>query len=371
MTIENKQFRYQAKHCNPRYGITILWVSVFIIVLTGIASLAVDYARVQMVKTQLLRTTEAAARYGATGLENGYVEALANAVSMAAANTADNSAVVIDPVADIDIGTWDTGTRSFSALAGNARANGNAIRVTARRKKSRNNAVPLAVGKSVGQDSCDLTVTTICMINRGNRAALNVPSSSNPWLAGNAPGTLANINNPANRPDQAGDSTDVKQSPVSAAAISVTPGMRLTFDSVNGGANNFASTTLYTPDGNTGWITCNLRGAENGKSNCLAPINAVMGVFLGATDPSQATGTPATLDFSTQSARNFQSLSPVLRQMFFIGDGRRDDGSVQQFIVPPGATRLFIGTMDGYEWNNNVGSYTVTAHNIGKVLLVK
>ncbi|HEY3242752.1 MAG TPA: hypothetical protein VGM03_05305 [Phycisphaerae bacterium] len=46
---------------------------------------------------------------------------------------------------------------------------------------------------------------------------------------------------------------------------------------------------------------------------------------------------------------------PGLRQPFFIGDGLTGTGSgaVQQFLVPDGATRLFLGTIDGCEWSNN------------------
>jgi hypothetical protein len=41
---------------------------------------------------------------------------------------------------------------------------------------------------------------------------------------------------------------------------------------------------------------------------------------------------------------------------FFIGDGRRNDfTTLQYYVVPAGATRLFLGTMDGYDWINNVG----------------
>ena len=53
--------------------------------------------------------------------------------------------------------------------------------------------------------------------------------------------------------------------------------------------------------------------------------------------------------------------------MFFIGNGLTGDtaagdlgGQVQQFVVPAGATRLFLGTSDGYEWNNNGGAFNVT-----------
>jgi hypothetical protein len=48
-----------------------------------------------------------------------------------------------------------------------------------------------------------------------------------------------------------------------------------------------------------------------------------------------------------------------------------DDGTTQTFVVPQGATRLFIGTMDSYEWNNNVGKYTTTIHRIAQVTVVK
>jgi hypothetical protein len=55
-------------------------------------------------------------------------------------------------------------------------------------------------------------------------------------------------------------------------------------------------------------------------------------------------------------------VSPGVQQVFFIGDGLTGTGSgtTQQFVVPPGATRLFLGTMDAYEWNNNAGSFGVT-----------
>ena len=35
-------------------------------------------------------------------------------------------------------------------------------------------------------------------------------------------------------------------------------------------------------------------------------------------------------------------------------------GTTQTFIVPAGATRLFLGTSDGFGWFNNSGSFAVT-----------
>jgi hypothetical protein len=48
-----------------------------------------------------------------------------------------------------------------------------------------------------------------------------------------------------------------------------------------------------------------------------------------------------------------------LREPFFIGDGVNSSGTVQQFVAPPGATRLFLGVMDGSGWYNNSGTFDV------------
>ena len=93
------------------------------------------------------------------------------------------------------------------------------------------------------------------------------------------------------------------------------------------------------------------------------------GVFLDDNDPINATA-PASLDFSSTSlGRSFSSLAPELQQTFYIGDGLTGEGSgsVQNFWVPDGATRLFLGIVDGSYfvggpdyYDNNVGSFSAT-----------
>jgi hypothetical protein len=91
-----------------------------------------------------------------------------------------------------------------------------------------------------------------------------------------------------------------------------------------------------------------------------APIDSLIGVFLGAAQPDLSAA-PGALNFSTLGSRDFAALSPLLKQPFFIGDGRMNDGlTMQIFVVPAGAARLFLGTMDGFGWYNNVGSFDVT-----------
>ncbi len=60
--------------------------------------------------------------------------------------------------------------------------------------------------------------------------------------------------------------------------------------------------------------------------------------------------------------RNFDRLEPALKQVFFIGDGMNNQKALQEFIVPPGATRFYLGLMDekGWWWDNT-GEIQTTA----------
>jgi hypothetical protein len=112
---------------------------------------------------------------------------------------------------------------------------------------------------------------------------------------------------------------------------------------------------LRGPDG--GALSPHIVGAENGISDVNAPISSLIGVFLDAGQPDLSVA-PGALDFSTIGL-DFTVLSPELKQVFFIGDGLTSTGVTQSFVAPSGATRLFLGTMDGGEWSNNPGSLSV------------
>jgi hypothetical protein len=109
-----------------------------------------------------------------------------------------------------------------------------------------------------------------------------------------------------------------------------------------------------SPDGGDSWD--HYFGEENGISNIKAPINSLLGVFLTDDRPDRSRA-PRTLTFRDIS---FSSLSPQLKQLFFIGTGSNKAGAARRIMVPKGATRLYLGIMDGYEWNNNQGEFTVT-----------
>ncbi len=171
-----------------------------------------------------------------------------------------------------------------------------------------------------------------------------VPGYANPYLAG--------------MPNGAGASNgDVapNQSPVLVAGLNINAVSTLTF-SANGSAS-YGDSNSFGPDGGLfqgGFIS---KGSEHGISGVRVTISALIGVFLNSELPT-TTAAPADLNFEVLS-RDFTTLSPELKQVFFIGDGITSSSVTQKFYVPVGATRLFLGTADGIGWYNNGGGFNV------------
>lgn len=355
----------------------MIYAAAAMIALCGVVSLGYEFGRVQLAKSQLQTAADSAARYAGGGVKH-QIDGVNAAVAMARASLRDNTVdgrKLVDAQSTVELGIWNNTTGSGVKFKPSTDLNGiNAVRVTVRLSKDTNTAIPLVFGSMIGYGRQELTAQAVALYEAGagmSRVDLNVPATSNPFLAGSPAGTVASVNNPHDSPDYAGTSSNPKQSPVKAAGLTLKPGSSLTFDGVDGGANNTASSVRFDGDGNTTNIVTNSAGAENGKQNLRAPINSVIAVFLTDATPTGVSGLPEALDFSTTASRDFASLSPKIGQTFFIGDGRRDNGELQRFVIPAGATRLYIGTMDGYEWNNNVGGFTVVASTAATVKLVQ
>jgi hypothetical protein len=102
-----------------------------------------------------------------------------------------------------------------------------------------------------------------------------------------------------------------------------------------------------------------------GISGYIGPQGPLTGVFLDNSIPDGAA--PPTLDFSPLGIGiDFPELSPLLGQVFYIGDGKTAGGEFQKFNAPGGATRLFLGIPDGFgfvgapgAYDDNDGAYTV------------
>ena len=190
------------------------------------------------------------------------------------------------------------------------------------------------------------TVAALTLLSAGLTVAgtVVVPGTSNPFLAGMPSGSAC-----------CNGDTAPAESPVYAGAV--TAGTTLTFTGVTGGVSYAGGTPTDGPNGNSGYLIDTLAYEGVSTINNIAgftnaPADALVGVFLNASLPT-FNAAPAVLDFSTPTS------TPQLQQIFFIGDG-----SLGAIAVPTGATRLFLGTVDGYGWYNDTGAIDLTVNGL-------
>ena len=147
---------------------------------------------------------------------------------------------------------------------------------------------------------------------------ITVPGTSDIWLAGMSGGSGASGLAPGcSLVDFAPNQTPVQY------VLPIVPGEALLFIDVTGSVRHGPGQAFQGPDGNPDpnqGLRNHFQGAQNGISDITAPHNSLLGVFLGPGLPDLSTSPPA-LDFSTPGSRDYAFLSPLLQQVFFIGDG--------------------------------------------------
>ncbi len=172
-------------------------------------------------------------------------------------------------------------------------------------------------------------------------AQLSVPGTSNPFLAGQPDGSMC-----------CGDSAPA-ESPVFAGYVIA--GGKVTFNNTIGGVSYAGGTPTDGPGGNLGYTTS--APANNGIGGYTnAPVDALVGVFLSAASPlANPVTTLANLNDGTAP-----TTTPALQQVFYIGNV----GAGFSVTPPAGATRLYLGTVDGSGWSNNTGAISLTASGV-------
>ena len=164
-----------------RPAFAIVYVLMCWTVLVGFCSLAVDFGHVRFVKTQLTCVCDAAARTALFNLPSGTTAAANAAAAVAAGNTVDGSAVVINPNSDVVFGTWDPAALAFTALPAGQWASANAVQVNARRTAANGNAVALTFAALLGQPTCDVHASAVTC-QAANIGLIN-PSFESPALS--------------------------------------------------------------------------------------------------------------------------------------------------------------------------------------------
>ncbi len=341
----------------------MVYVAVLMVVMIAFASLAIDVGRAELAKTQLQTAADSAALYGITGLTqaNSVSTARTRAISAAADTQIDGNAVALLS-SDIEFGTWDPRVKLFTPLPSGSETSATAMRVTAHLSASRGTALSTPFTRILGRSDVDIQAVAIACI--GDSVSMTIDAIDCPWLAGVAAGGKVS--------DYTYHRTMYapQYSPAEVTGIPVVPGQTIYFRDNSGTTGDTSTGNTYGLDGDLTRTTI-AQAAANHINTTTAPLNALMGIFLNNKDPrynSQPSNQP---NFSSSSSRDFTTLSPGIQQVFFIGDGMNSSKVLQGFVVPPGATRLYLGVQDETAfWSDNVGSLNSVVFT-GQPTLVK
>lgn len=148
---------HQPRRRSSRRGHAIILVTAGLTLFTALCSLAVDWGRVTLIRTELQSAADAAARAAAGHLDD---EPVGWAVRAAAQNQAGGTPVVLTvagTTSDVELGLWDAETSNFTPNA----TTYDAVRVTAHRTAARGNAVSLWFARLVGFSEHDVVVSAV------------------------------------------------------------------------------------------------------------------------------------------------------------------------------------------------------------------
>ena len=318
-----------------------------------IGLLIVDVGQVRLAETQLQAAVDAAARHAAVGLRD---YGAADARTRAAVALADNG---FDTHLDgVSFGLWDPANRNLIPLTGTVAENGaTAVCVTASFSPARGDGVNTFFGSMLGYGDRQITVSATAAI--GEPVEIEIDAKASPYLAGLSSGDGLAFTG----------YTDLDWAPThsywddckpSQVSISLRPGQMLYFRDVQGSTGDYQSGLTYGLEGNLGRTNV-AQAAGYGINTTKAPLNSLMGIFLDDRRPDEW-AMQDKLDYTGTAHREARQHDPLTKQVFFIGDGvSNDDGRLQRFVVPEGATRLFLGLNDesGFWWDN-FGEYRTT-----------
>jgi Flp pilus assembly protein TadG len=147
-------------------GLSLVYALIALTTLVAVASLAVDYAKVELCRTELKRGVDASARAGAAQLAAG-----TSLMEVAAAKDSAVALFAMNPVlghpvnvttSDVEVGNWN---ELLTPRFATDRLPLNAVRVKASCSKARGNAVPLSAGSLLGIDTWDVNASAVATVD--------------------------------------------------------------------------------------------------------------------------------------------------------------------------------------------------------------
>ena len=152
-----------------RRGAVLLYSFYMMIIMMAIASLAVDYGRREMIKTEMQRCADATAH---AALER-YIQNNDTFDSKTYLKTTFADYEPIDansgvsPTVSVNFGTWNTTTKSFTNNGSPSTGNLQAVKIVVSRTQANSNAIPLTFPlPSSGKSWIRSSLRSVCLFNR-------------------------------------------------------------------------------------------------------------------------------------------------------------------------------------------------------------
>ena len=325
----------------PGRGVSLVYLVVAFAALCGFVSLAADYGRVQLVKSELRTAADAAARAAGVALAGGPASARQAAVDVAAANTADGTRVALDPATDVELGTWDRTNRTFTRLTGAGTGAADAVRVTARRTAATGNAVRLFFAGLVGRATCDARATAVAVV--GNVLPSGVVGIDEVRMSGSA---LVDAYNSAAGPYSAA-SASANGDVSSNGAISLSGGATIRGDATPGAGDSVTggvvtgSRAQATSDAAYEPVTVGPYATTNDNANMAAYVTGndfTMGASAIATMP------PGTYCFHDFTMSGGSVLTITGRTTIYVTGKLNISGSVQNVTARPSNLTVLVAS---------------------------
>lgn len=172
----------QIRHTNNDKGATIVLVAILLVVILGIAALAIDIGNLAATKGELQKLSDAAALAAAGDLGRQYADGPCAGVSqtdianiakdVGLKNVADTMSITLRDE-DIELGCWDYDTENFYSLGesigadtcGCADTIPNAVSVTAHRDSEANTPVDTFFAGVLGQETVGLRANAVAALS--------------------------------------------------------------------------------------------------------------------------------------------------------------------------------------------------------------
>lgn len=149
---------FSKPNMRPR-GVIAVFSAVLLVVMLAMVAFAIDVGYLSLTRTQLQAAADGAALAGASTISQG--TQVASAQSIANANKVAGRSVQLN-ASDVELGTWDTTSRSFTPAASGA---ANAVRVTVRTDADNGGSTALFFGRLLGKVSQDQQASAVATVN--------------------------------------------------------------------------------------------------------------------------------------------------------------------------------------------------------------